>query len=169
MNKTYLILTALSTFLFFNCANKEEKKNEDSIKIGTQAPVEKKESKTIEVVLIGNDMMQYDKSVIKVKAGQEVTLVLKHKGKLDKKVMGHNFVLLQPQVNIMEFAQKASEAGESQDWIPEGGKEVIAHTKMIGGGEEASVKFMAPEVGSYDFVCSFPGHVALMKGKFVVE
>ncbi|HBX64839.1 MAG TPA: azurin, partial [Balneolaceae bacterium] len=26
-----------------------------------------------------------------------------------------------------------------------------------------------PEAGTYDFICSFPGHYALMKGKFIVE
>ncbi|MBT8261281.1 MAG: azurin, partial [Bacteroidia bacterium] len=38
-----------------------------------------------------------------------------------------------------------------------------------GGGQSTSVTFMAPEVGTYDFICSFPGHSALMKGKFIVE
>jgi azurin len=40
---------------------------------------------------------------------------------------------------------------------------------MIGGGEQTTITFDAPEKGVYDFICSFPGHVALMQGKFIVE
>ena len=83
--------------------------------------------------------------------------------------MGHNFVLLKPGTVITEFSIKAAEAGQDADWIPEDGKDVIVHTKMIGGGESTAITFMAPEAGTYDFICSFPGHSALMKGKFIVE
>ena len=83
--------------------------------------------------------------------------------------MGHNFVLLKPGTDITAFSISASDAGEAADWIPDGGSAVIAHTKMLGGGETASVTFMAPEAGSYDFICSFPGHSAMMRGKFIVE
>lgn len=157
--------------LLVGCGGKEEKKTEDEgIKIGTSTQTEKKEdSKSVNVALAGNDMMKFDKSEIRVKAGQEVTLTLRHVGKLDKKVMGHNFVLLKPGTDITAFSISASDAGEATDWIPDGGTAVIAHTKMLGGGETASVTFMAPEAGSYDFICSFPGHSAMMRGKFIVE
>ena len=139
------------------------------MKIGTQKTEKVEDANTVNVALTGNDMMQYDKNEIKVKAGQEVTLTLRHVGKLDKKVMGHNFVLLMQGVNMQEFGIKASDAGEAADWIPEDGKEVIAHTKMLGGGESTSITFTAPAAGTYDFICSFPGHVAMMKGKLIVE
>ncbi len=163
-----LILVSLS--LFISCGGKEEKKEDkETMKIGTQKTEKVEDANTVNVALTGNDMMQYDKNEIKVKAGQEVTLTLRHVGKLDKKVMGHNFVLLMQGVNMQEFGIKASDAGEAADWIPEDGKEVIAHTKMLGGGESTSITFTAPAAGTYDFICSFPGHVAMMKGKFIVE
>ena len=121
------------------------------------------------VGLTGNDLMQFDKKEIRVKAGQKVTLNLRHIGKLDLVAMGHNFVLLKEGTDMQVFAAAASEAGKDNDWIPNGGADVIAHTKMIGGGQSTSVTFDAPAAGTYDFVCSFPGHVALMKGKFIVE
>ena len=40
---------------------------------------------------------------------------------------------------------------------------------MIGGGQTTSITFTAPAAGTYDFICSFPGHSGLMKGKFIVE
>ena len=113
--------------------------------------------------------MQYSINEIKVKEGQEVTLTLRHIGKMNLKVMGHNFVLLKPGTEIPAFSLHAANAGEPKDWIPNDGKDVIVHTKMIGGGQSTSITFTAPAAGNYDFVCSFPGHSGIMKGKFIVE
>ena len=46
---------------------------------------------------------------------------------------------------------------------------VIAKTKMIGGGESDAIEFKAPAAGTYDFLCTFPGHSAIMKGKLIVK
>ena len=46
---------------------------------------------------------------------------------------------------------------------------IIAATKLLGGGETDTVIFDAPAAGTYEFLCSFPGHYAIMKGKFIVE
>ncbi len=160
----------LALSVVFSCGGEKEKKEEkEEIKIGSKKVKTAEDSNTVNIGLTGNDLMQYDKSEIKVKAGQEVTLTLRHIGKMDIKIMGHNFVLLKPGVSITDFSIKAAEVGEASDWIPEDGKDVIAHTKMIGGGQSVSVTFTAPEAGTYDFICSFPGHSALMKGKFIVE
>ncbi|MDQ8182228.1 azurin [Pelagicoccus sp. SDUM812005] len=121
----------------------------------------------VQLELGSNDAMQFDKSELKAAAGSEVTLTLTHNGKLPKAAMGHNFVLLKQGTDIAAFGTKAISAAATE-YIPEG-KEVIAHTKLIGGGESASVTFAAPPAGTYDFICSFPGHYALMKGKFIVE
>ena len=40
---------------------------------------------------------------------------------------------------------------------------------MIGGGESVTIEFDAPEAGTYDFLCTFPAHFAMMKGKFIVK
>ena len=82
--------------------------------------------------------------------------------------MGHNVVFLRKNVKLSAFAVKAMEAKDN-DYIPQGSKDIIAHTKMIGGGETTSLEFMAPDTGTYDYVCSFPGHYGLMKGKLIVE
>ncbi|MCL4161054.1 UNVERIFIED_CONTAM: hypothetical protein GTU68_056724 [Idotea baltica] len=112
--------------------------------------------------------MQFNKKEIKVKAGKKVKITLKHIGKMDKNVMGHNFVLLKQGVNLMAFGNKAATARDN-DYIPLGNQDVIAHTKMLGGGETAVIEFDAPEAGTYEFLCSFPGHSGLMKGQFIVE
>lgn len=122
----------------------------------------------VEVIITGDDQMRFNLKEIKVKTGQKVRLTLKHVGKLDENVMGHNFVLLKKGTNIPEFTQQASSA-KGNEYIPEGTDKVIAHTEMIGGGEETSVEFTAPAQGTYDFICSFPGHYVQMQGKFIVQ
>ena len=120
------------------------------------------------VVLSSNDQMKFDQSEIKVKAGGTVTLTLKHTGSMAKQVMGHNFVLLKAGTDLSNFAVQAMSAIDS-DYVPAGSDEIIANTKLIGGGEEVTITFDTPAVGTYDFLCTFPGHFAVMQGKFIVE
>ncbi|MFV0540865.1 MAG: azurin [Aestuariibaculum sp.] len=169
MKKTiYLVLTVLITL---SCGNdkKKEKQIEKTTPTKTEATTKKTEASTNEVTILlsSNDQMQYDKTELKVKAGQKVTLTLKHTGKMAKNVMGHNFVLLKQGTDIPTFAEKALEVAD-KEYIPEGDK-VIAHTKLIGGGESTTITFNAPAKGTYDYLCTFPGHYAIMKGKFIVE
>lgn len=122
-----------------------------------------------ELSISGNDQMQYDKHEFKVKAGQKVKLTLTHTGTMAKNAMGHNWVLLKQGVDLAGFGQKASTAMDN-DYIPESEEDnIIAHTKMLGGGETDTIEFTAPAKGTYEFLCSFPGHYALMKGTFIVE
>jgi azurin len=126
-----------------------------------------KQVKTI--VIKGTDAMQFDLKEIKVKAGQKVKLTLVHSGKLAKAAMGHNFVLLKQGVDVAAFGGKAAAARETE-YIPKSElANIIAHTKLVGGGESDTIEFTAPAKGTYTYVCSFPGHYALMKGNFIVE
>ena len=133
----------------------------------TKEPVNIIENQPVRnIVISANDQMKFDLNEIKVKAGETVKLTLKHTGNLNKNVMGHNFVLLTKGTDIAKFAQKAMNEKDNE-YIPSSG--VLAHTKLIGGGESTTIQFTAPQKGTYDFICSFPGHYAMMKGKFIVE
>lgn len=122
----------------------------------------------VEIVIESNDQMKFDLSEIKVKAGDTIVLTLKHVGKLPKAAMGHNWVLLEKGTDMGKFAQKAVQARDN-DYIPADGEGVIVYTDLIGGGEETTIEFEAPAAGEYTFICSFPGHYALMNGTFIVE
>lgn len=169
MNITkYILISIFSCLILISCGGKEEKKKE-GFSYDKKTEVSKKaESDSNDVVITSNDLMQFSKKEIKVKAGKPVKITLKHIGKLDIKVMGHNFVLLKQGVNLVEFANKAAVFSDNE-YIPTNTQDVIAHTKLIGAGESAVVEFDAPAVGKYEFLCSFPGHSGLMKGVFVVE
>jgi len=115
----------------------------------------------------GNDQMQYDKATLTVPAScKEVTLTLHHTGKLPREAMGHNWVL----VNAADFNAVANAglgAGLANDYVAPGDKRVLAHTKTIGGGQTTSVTFptsLLKPGGDYRYLCSFPGHNALMRG-----
>ena len=107
------------------------------------------------IVITSDDYMKFNTSKITVKSGKLVKLTLIHTGVLDAKVMGHNFVLLKRNVDIMDFGNRAALASNNE-YIPIDSDEVIVYTKMIGGGESTSIEFLPPEVGVYDFICSFP-------------
>jgi azurin len=121
---------------------------------------------TLEIA--GDDAMMFDKKELKVKAGQKVTLTLTHVGKMGLNIMGHNWVLLKQGTYVAKFADKAIEAGPDKGYLPEEDS-IIASTKLIGGGESVTITFDAPAAGTYDFICSFPGHYGIMQGKFIVE
>lgn len=115
--------------------------------------------------------MLFDITEIKVNEGKKIRLTLRHTGSMTKASMGHNFVLLTLGTDIGEFEKAVIADGKAPNFeVPESLlKSVIAHTEMIGGGENATVEFIAPEKGTYDFICSFPGHSGIMQGKFIVE
>ncbi|GAA4799559.1 azurin [Litoribaculum gwangyangense] len=168
--RTQLLYLLLAT-LIFNCGGKKEEKKEGFTYEKSNEPEKADVDEDVNVaniVITGNDLMQFNIKEIKVKAGQNVKLTLRHIGKLDVNVMGHNVVILKQGVNLTEFAAKAAVERDNK-YIPKATQDVIAHTDLIGGGQVTSIEFDAPEPGVYDFLCSFPGHSGLMKGKFIVE
>ena len=122
----------------------------------------------VEIVIESNDQMRFNLKEITVKEGQTVVLTLKHVGKLPKAAMGHNWVLLEPGTELPAFAMKAMQAKDNE-YVPADSEEVIVYTSLLGGGEETTIEFEAPAKGTYTFICSFPGHYALMQGTFTVE
>ncbi len=164
-----ILTVTLISFVMLGCG--EEKKEKEGFtyeRKSSSTETKKEDDNVANIVLTADDFMKYNTNEIKVKAGQKVRLTLRHIGKLDKNVMGHNIVILNNDVDMVAFATKAATQKEN-DYIPVGTSDVLAHTKMIGGGQTVTIEFDAPEVGIYQFLCSFPAHYAMMKGEFIVE
>jgi azurin len=71
-------------------------------------------------------------------------------------------------VDINNAAVNARATG----FIPPDMKEkLVAYTPLAGNGETVEVVFNAPsKAGSYNYICTFPGHYALgMKGTLIVK
>ena len=169
--KSTFLLMLTASFLLAGCAGEEKKEEEKkSIKIEKkETPVKESSEDVANLVITGNDLMQFNKNELRAKAGQKVKLTLRHIGKLDVNVMGHNVVILKQGVNLEDFAARAATERDN-NYIPPGTDEVLVNTDMIGGGQTTSIEFTAPaEPGEYEFLCSFPAHYAMMRGKFIVE
>ena len=119
------------------------------------------------VEIEANDAMQFNKPALEVGKGcKEFTVKLKHVGKLPKQAMGHNWVLAKT-ADVQAVAADGIAAGLPQNYVKQGDARVLAHTKIIGGGESDSVTFPVAKLAaadSYTFFCSFPGPSSIMKG-----
>ncbi|MCG9579115.1 azurin [Vibrio tubiashii] len=122
-----------------------------------------------EVSVDANDMMQFSTSTLSVPATcKEVKLTLNHTGKLPAQSMGHNVVITDTAA-LQAVGTEGMSAGASNDYVKSNDERVYAHTKVIGGGESTTITFSTERMkagGDYSFFCSFPGHWAIMKGKF---
>ena len=113
------------------------------------------------------DQMTFEtKSIDVSKSCKTFTVNLKHTGSLPKTAMGHNWVLSKT-ADAQPVATDGIAAGLDNDYIKPGDTRVIAHTKVIGGGETDSVTFPVSKLKAgenYAFFCSFPGHFGSMRG-----
>ena len=123
------------------------------------------------VTITGNDTMQFDLKTFEAKAGEKVELTFKNIGKIPKIAMGHNLVILKKGVSAIAFGQKAMGAGaNATNALPDSVKEdTIAATKLLGPAESETITFTAPDAGDYEYVCTFPGHFAMMRGVMKVK
>jgi len=121
------------------------------------------------LAISANDLMQYDKKDLSVGPGcTEIEVTLTDIGKLPASAMGHNWVLVKSS-DLSAVANAGAAAGFSNNYLEPGDPRVIAATKIVGGGQSVSVTFPASKLvkgGSYMYLCTFPGHNALMRGTF---
>jgi len=120
----------------------------------------------------GNDQMKYNKDSITVPAScKNFTVTLKHVGKIPKAAMGHNWVLTTA-ADKQTVVNQGLAAGPAKDYINASEPKIIAHTKLLGGGESDSVTFAVSKLKAgeqYAFFCTFPAHAALMHGTLTVK
>lgn len=120
----------------------------------------------------GNDAMKYNVANINVpKTCKTFTINFKHAGKLAKNVMGHN-VVIGKTADMAAIDADGIKAGVAADYVKAGDTRVVAHSKLLGGGETTKFSFAPAKLaagGPYSFFCSFPGHSALMKGTITLK
>lgn len=124
-------------------------------------------ARTCTFTINSNDQMRFDTTAINVAPDcTEAVVTLHHTGTLSAKAMGHNWVLTRS-ADLQPVAMAGMRARFEDDYLPPGDPRVIAHTKLIGGGQTTSVRFstrLLSKGQAYSFFCSFPGHFALMRG-----
>jgi azurin len=116
------------------------------------------------------DDMRFEQETLKVDTRcTEVEVTLHHTGKLPARIMGHDWVLTKT-ADVAAVANAGMGAGLANSFQQPGDKRIIAATKIVGGGENAIVKFSTAQLErgiSYSYFCSAPGHFSIMKGRFV--
>lgn len=123
------------------------------------------------IEITANDTMKFNVTEIRAKAGEALAITLVNQGTMPKFSMGHNWVLVTPDVDLAAFAGDAAMAAKT-DYVPASHKDkILATTKLLGPKESDTVIFNAPtKPGRYPFICSFPGHFQVgMKGDLIVE
>ena len=111
---------------------------------------------------IGNKM-EFEQTAFTVKAGTEVTLTFENTA--TSAAMEHNVVLLTDNADatITRVGQAAMGAAANA-YVPEDDV-VLAATDLAKPGETVTLTFTAPnEAGEYAYICTFPGHYAMMQG-----
>ncbi|MBA1200973.1 azurin [Pseudomonas capeferrum] len=119
------------------------------------------------VVIHSTDQMTYDLKTIAVSEScKAFTVNLRHTGTLPRNIMGHNWVLTRRD-DMKGVADDGAKAGEAADYIQPGDSRVLAHTRLIAGGETDSITFDTSVLKTgeaYEFFCSYPFHSSMMKG-----
>jgi azurin len=112
--------------------------------------------------------MRYDTTRLVVQMGKPFEIIFENPD-----VMPHNLVVVQPgarqKVGLSAMELPAGHVDrQGRAWVGED-KEIIAASKMLEAGQAETMKITAPRTeGVYEFVCTFPGHWALMHGEIVV-
>ncbi len=180
---TSLFIAGISAALSLTSCQSNETKNQEAEKDSTAKPASNlmqegpvydatkidPKAAVMEIVLkvTGNTMteMKYDQAELHVKEGSTVKLRLMNTGK--DASMQHDFVLIE-KGSAGKVGPEALKAGPNNNYIPKM-KEVLVGTKLIGPGQSTEITFPAPTKGEYDFICTYPGHYTIMKGKLFVE
>lgn len=115
----------------------------------------------------GAKEFHYDKVMLEEPAGSKVKLkFVNHTDSKDE--VGHNWVLVKPGQEA-EVMASSKAAGDDKDWLNVDDPAIVAHTRLIEGGQSNTITFTAAP-GTYTYLCTFPGHYAAgEKGTLVIK
>lgn len=123
---------------------------------------------SLEVKTTGETMttMAYEPNRLTVPAGAEVKLTLTNSATAE--AMIHNIVFIE-RGKQEQVSQAGLAAGKENGFLPEDSEYIVAASDLAYPGETVDLMFTAPEnPGTYQFICTYPGHTA-MKGILIVN
>ena len=112
--------------------------------------------------------LAYDTKSFTAKAGQKVKLTFENNH--PTLPQPHNFVLGKLGVDKGKMLGLAMAAMTLVDkgYIPESA-DILANTKLLQPGQTETIEFVLPAAGEYNYICTFPGHGAIMNGTITVQ
>ena len=113
---------------------------------------------------VNGDALQFTPGALSAAAGSEVVVTFNN----SSGVNSHNWALVEAGTKDA-VATDGLASGQGNNWLPVDDSRVIGSTILLGPGESADATFTAPAAGTYQFVCTFPGHNFTMFGDFTVN
>lgn len=105
--------------------------------------------------------LKYDRTDMTVKAGSRIKWTF-----VNKDDMLHNLVIVKPgkATQVGNLAMDLGLKGEKMSYVPNSNA-VLYHTGLVQPGTSETIYLYAPDQpGTYEYVCTFPGHATLMRG-----
>lgn len=130
----------------------------------TSAPAPTGSGAAVLDIDVNGDALQFDLGSMSASAGAEVTVKFTNSSSVNT----HNWALVEAGTKDA-VSSDGTGAGPANNWLPVDDPRVIAATVLVGPGASGEVTFTAPASGTYQFVCTFPGHNFTMFGDFVAN
>jgi azurin len=111
--------------------------------------------------------MQYDVKEVKAKPGEVLEFTLENTDTIQ-----HNLLIVLPgkmsEVGVAADKMGETAAGKARQFVPDM-PSVLAVMGLIDPGKSGRLFFRVPEKpGTYQYVCTYPGHWRMMNGKLKV-
>ena len=121
------------------------------------------------VIKAVREQLRFDTKRLVVEAGKPFEVILENPDQIP-----HNIVFVQP--GTLQAVAEAVQAQapdkldrQGRAYVPENDPRVFAASKLLEAGQKEALTITAPsKEGIYEYVCTFPGHWAIMQGKLVV-
>jgi len=110
------------------------------------------------------DALKFSTEALSAETGSQVTVNFNNGSSVNQ----HNWVLVQNGTKDA-VATDGTAAGPGAAWVKPGDERVIVSSGLLNPGGSEAVTFTAPAAGTYQFVCTFPGHNFTMFGDFTVN
>jgi len=116
------------------------------------------------------EQLRYDTAEITVEPGKPFEVIFENPD-----LMPHNLVFVQPGTLQAVATSVQTQAPDKLDkqgraYVPDNDPRILGATKLIEAGQKETLRLTAPsQEGIYEYVCTFPGHWAVMQGKLVVK
>jgi azurin len=114
--------------------------------------------------------LAYDTKEFKVKSGQKVKLTFNNSHPAVPQP--HNLVIAKDGAKDkllgLAMAMAAAPDGMAKGFIPQS-PDILFNTKLLQPNQTETLEFTAPAPGNYPYLCTFPGHGAIMNGVMKVE
>lgn len=110
--------------------------------------------------------LKFDTESFQINAGSKIKLVFNNNDD-----MTHNLVITAPNAadEVGMAAINMGIKGPELEYVPKNAK-VLYHTGLLQPDSSESIYFVAPtKAGTYQYVCSYPGHHTVMQGRMIVK